>query len=356
MARIVVRLDRAARRRLQNRARKTRDARLLTRIQIVLLYCQGWGCEGIADALGVAPSHAVKTARRFLELGESGLEDGRQENGVRKADDDMLQALAELLETSPQDHGWPRPTWTRELLAIVLKKKTGVLVSVTTITVMLNKLGARWGMARATVFCPWPKARKNRRIKQILKTIEDLPPDEVAFYQDEVDIHLNPKIGRDWMLPGCQTIVVTPGKNEKRYVAGALAVDGSDIIYVSGDRKKTALFIALLEKLREERPRARRIHLILDNCSIHLSAILQRFLATQGDFFVLHYLPPYCPNNNKIERFWRELHANVTRNHRCNSMRELMKQVHRFLRAEARRRRKAAHAKSERPQPSREAA
>jgi len=354
MARIVLQLHRATRRRLERRARKTRDARFRTRIQIVLHYDREWGCKRIAEALRIAPSHAIKTAHRFLDYGEAGLEDGRQENGITKADEDLCQALAELLETSPQDHGWTRPTWTRELLAKVLARETGVRVSVTTISAMLNKLGARWGMARATVFCPWSKRRKNRRIKQIFKTIENLPPGEVAFYQDEVDIHLNPKIGRDWMLPGRQTIVVTPGQNEKRYVAGALAVDGSDLIYVAGDSKKTALFIALLEKLRKERPRAKRIHLILDNCSIHSSKILQKFLAKQDDFFVLHLLPPYSPNENKIERFWRDLHANVTRNHRCKSMRELMKQVHRYLRDEARRRRKAEPAK--RRKPSRKAA
>jgi len=43
----------------------------------------------------------------------------------------------------------------------------------------------------------------------------------VAVYEDEVDIHLNPKIGLDWMGLGQQKEVVTPGKNVKRYLAGA---------------------------------------------------------------------------------------------------------------------------------------
>ena len=41
-------------------------------------------------------------------------------------------------------------------------------------------------------------------------------------YVDEVDIHWNPKIGNDWMLKGQQKHVLTPGENEKRYLAGAL--------------------------------------------------------------------------------------------------------------------------------------
>ncbi len=33
-----------------------------------------------------------------------------------------------------------------------------------------------------------------------------------VFYEDEVDIHLNPGIGADWQLRGQQKRVVTPGR------------------------------------------------------------------------------------------------------------------------------------------------
>jgi hypothetical protein len=46
---------------------------------------------------------------------------------------------------------------------------------------------------------------------------------------DEVDIHLNPRIGRDWMLPGMQRRIVTPGKDEKRYL-----VLSTKIIHLDG--------------------------------------------------------------------------------------------------------------------------
>jgi hypothetical protein len=40
-------------------------------------------------------------------------------------------------------------------------------------------------------------------------------------YEDEVDIHLKPKIDPDWQLRGQQKRVVTPGQNEKYYLAHA---------------------------------------------------------------------------------------------------------------------------------------
>jgi transposase len=307
------------------------------RIQIVLLYEAGWGAQRIAAGLGCVPATAVRVARRFLAAGEDGLCDGRSDNGQMKVDDDLRQALAELVMASPEDHGWPRPTWTRELLARTLRQLTGVTVSVTTVARMLGDLGARWGMARPTVLCPWSKARKARRLRAIFQVIHNLPAREVAYFEDEVDIHLNPRIGRDWMLPGRQKVVVTPGQNRKRYLAGALAVDGSGLVVVQSARKNSDLFLALLAKLRRHHPRARRIHLVLDNYGIHSSRRVQEFLRQHGKLFRLHFLPPYSPEHNAIERVWREVHANVTRNHRCKTIDDLMRRVIWHLRREARR-------------------
>ena len=46
---------------------------------------------------------------------------------------------------------------------------------------------------------------------------------------------------------------------------------------------------------------------------------------------VPHFLPPYCPEHNRIERTWRDLHDNVTRNHQCRIMEQLMSDVVDYL-------------------------
>jgi transposase len=338
--RISIKLHRQTRRRLERAARKTKSADYQTRVRVVLLYDRGWGCDRIAGALGCAPATAVRIARRFLEGGEEALLDGRRENGAPKVDEDSLEALRLIVAKQPEDFGWSRSTWSRELLAKELARQTDTHVSERTLGRMLAKIGARHGMARPTPKIDWSGAKKSRRVREILRVVENLPAREVAFYEDEIDIHLNPKIGRDWMLPGTQKEVVTPGKNEKRYLYGALAVAGEDLVYVRADRKNSEGFIALLERLREVNPRARRIHLVLDNFGIHKSKKTQRYLAEHGDLFMLHFLPPYSPEHNRIERLWRDLHGSVTRNHRCRSMAALMDRVCQWLRRERQRRRK----------------
>ena len=79
-------------------------------------------------------------------------------------------------------------------------------------------------------------------------------------------------------------------------------------------------------------PDARKIHVILDNYSIHSTEQVKLSLKTvAGSRFKLQFLPPYCPDHNKIERIWQDLHANVTRNHTCAEMPQLMQQVNRYL-------------------------
>lgn len=278
-ARICIKLHRQVRRRLKRLASKTKDARYRTRIQIVLLYERGWGCNRIARALGCAPKHAVTIARRYLEEGEPGLLDGRADNGVPKVDEDLLAALKELVAHQPGDYGWARSTWSRELLAKELARQTRVWVSVRTIGRMLTTIGARHGMARPTPRPEWTKATKRSRVRRILATVHSRPKTERAFYADELDVHLNPKIGRDWMLARIQKEVVTPGKNKKRYVYGALGVDNDDLVYTTSAHKNSTGFIAFLEHLRAVYPRATKIHLILDNYVIHKSKQTLRYLA-----------------------------------------------------------------------------
>jgi transposase len=151
-------------------------------------------------------------------------------------------------------------------------------------------------------------------------------------YEDEVDIHLNPKIGLDWMVPGQQKEVRTPGQNVKRYLAGALNAHTKQLIWVEAERKTSALFIDLLRKLVQTYVESPVIHVILDNYRIHDSKIVHAALRGFDGRIQLHFLPPYCPDHNRIERVWQDLHANVTRNHRCPNMTSLMSEVRYYLR------------------------
>ena len=330
---IIICLGRSANRRIRKKLRECEDAGLARRYLIIINLDEGRSPTDVARMLHVSRTTVYRVALRFREWGEVGLIDRREDNGERKVDEAYLAVLYDVVASYADEHGWRRPTWTQEMLIRTMEEKTGVRIGVAAMSRALRAIGARHGRPKPTVGCPWSKAAKTRRLNAIKELLGNLPPDEVAYYEDEVDIHLNPKIGPDWMVCGQQKEVETPGKNEKRYLAGAQSVRDKEMIWVEGERKNSILFIRLLWELVQKNPDAKVIHVILDNYSIHHTQQVKATLKTlYGQRIKLHFLPPYCPDHNSIERTWQDLHANVTRNHRCKSMQQLMREVHGYLR------------------------
>ena len=312
--------------------RRCRDAGTRIRYLIVINLLSGRSAYQTAEVLGMHNTTVYRVARRFREHGEWALWDAREDNGQTKLDEGYLSVLYRVVRGTPREYGWRRPTWTRELLIETLVRQTGVRVHVTTMSRALALVQARRGRPRPTVGCPWAKAAKTRRLNAISALLAGLPRRQVLVYEDEVDIHLNPKIGLDWMGRGQQKEVKTPGQNVKRYLAGALDARTGQVHWVEGQRKTSALFIALLNQLLRTYAQAAVIHVVLDNYRIHDSKIVQAALRGWGGRIQLHFLPPYCPNDNRIERVWQDLHANVTRNHTCRNITELLREVRYYLR------------------------
>jgi len=324
-------LARPTRRRLVRLDRKTGNPDLRIRCRIVLKVAAGMSCAEAARALGCAPSTAARSVARFRWHGEAGLIDGRSDNGRRKVDADVRGAIRAILARRAPAWGFTRPTWTLEAITQVIERVQHLQLSVGHLWKVLKGMRVRWRRPRPVVACPWKTAARERRLAELERLAQTPRPGEAMFYADEVDIHLNPKIGPDWMLPGIRHLVVTPGKNEKRYLAGAYDPRQKRLIYVAGERKASWLFLSLLRALLDACVGVRVIHVILDNYIIHKSHLTLAWLRERGVRLRLHFLPPYCPDSNRIERLWWDLHANVTRNHMCRTMRELMQAVHRYL-------------------------
>ena len=321
------------RRKLRSLAKGSPDAVLRVRCKVIIALVQGNSPGTIGKTKLASESQVYRVIARFQADGMAGLVDRREDNGDSQIDWEYESRLCEVVAGSPQDHGYRRPTWTQELLIKVLKKLSGIKISVTTMCRLLKRLGIRLGRPKPIVGCPWSKAQKTRRLNKIRGLMAAARPGDVFVYEDEVDVHLNPKIGPDYMLRGTQKTVMTPGKNQKRYLAGTLNATTGELSWVEGERKTSTLFLLLLwHLLQNVYPKAKRIYIILDNYRIHSSRQVELAMANMGGRIQLCFLPPYCPDDNRIERVWRDLHANVTRNHRCKTIGELMGEVRLYLR------------------------
>jgi transposase len=293
--------------------------------------------QDISDILQCSVSLVYRVAHGFFEKQEGAFADRREENGERVLTKELKRVIWAMIGETPRQFGQRRPTWTLELVSLVLKARTGLRISRTTICRFLRGLNIRLRRPKPFVACPWPDWRRDERIRRLRYLLLNARPNEVWVFEDEVDIHLNPKIGSDYTLPGHRKKVLTPGVNKKHYLAGALNAFTGQLTWVEGESKDSELFVRLVFQLGRVYPDAIRIHLILDNYGIHKSHFTKMVMASCEGKVRLHFLPPYCPDEDRIERVWLDLHANVTRNHQCQTMDELMIEVRYWLRKENKR-------------------
>ena len=309
--------------------RKTNSRVEALRCRIILLLAKGESPKKVCELAGCVRSTVYTTLYRFEDEGFEGLYDKRLYAEPRKATREVREHLLSYLDNVPKDYGWRRSSWTLELLSLQLHADAGVQLSLSHLRQVLRQERCRRGRPRPALQIP--VRGRQEVLSAIARVVERASPDEEVVFVDEADVDLNPRIGLTYIKKGQQPLVLTPGKNVKYYIAGALNSRTGRILYSHGPRKNSDLFIELLRVLARSYRRARRIHVILDNYVIHKSQVTLRSLESLGFRIQLHFLPPYSPEHNPIERLWKQLHDNVTRNHRHETMQALWKDVTRFL-------------------------
>jgi transposase len=244
----------------------------------------------------------------------------------------LTRSLSALLKKAPRAYGWCRTRWRCATLAATLRTKHGIAVSAETVRRWLHEIG--WVWKRAKLVAKDDDPHRIERLARIRFHHENLQAHEVMVFADELDIHLLPKVGAAWMLQGAQDEIMTPGTNEKHYLAGALHLATGKVLHCLGPRKNNGLFRDLLTLLDTTYPApgVTHIYVVVDNYRIHKAKAVTQWLTNHPRFVVL-WLPTYCPRANPIERVFGDVHDKCTRNHKRKRLRDLIQDVERHMEA-----------------------
>jgi transposase len=306
----------------------------LLALHVLLLCAAGWTPTAIAAALFCSRTSVYRTVaayrRGHLDLGLA-VDAADIAAPPRVARASLKWSLRALLKRAPDAFGWCRTRWSCACLAAELKARRGVAVSQESVRRWLHELGYVWKRARHAARDDDPeRATKLARIRHLVET---LPPNAALFFAAELDIHLLPKLGCEWMLKGTQTAVMTPGQNQKNYLAGALNFATGKLLAVVGERKNRWLFIDLLRLIEQACPATKfmKICVVVDNYRVHKAKAVATWLAEHPRFEVV-FLPSYYPRANPIERAFGDVHDKCTRNHQRTALGELVADVKAHLR------------------------
>jgi transposase len=306
----------------------------LLAFHVLLLCAAGRNPTDIAAFLFCSRSSVYRIVRAY-RAGQLGIQidpDGQLSVAVRMTVlmPWLLRSLGAVLKAAPRAYGWCRTRWSCATLAATLQAKHGIEVSAETVRRWLHERG--WVWKRAKLVAKDDDPHRIERLARIRFHHEHLQTHELMVFADELDIHLLPKVGAAWMPQGTQEEIMTPGTNEKHYLAGALHLATGKVLYCLGPRKNNGLFrdlLTLLDATYSAR-QITRIYVVVDNYCIHKAKAVKQWVASHPRFELL-WLPTYCPRAHPIERVFGDVHDKCTRNHKRKRLRDLVQDVERHL-------------------------
>lgn len=248
--------------------------------------------------------------------------------------DDFRRKLTFLLRCVPRAFGWMRTRWSCACLALTLSRQVGDEISAETGRRWLPQAGYVW--KRPSLVARDDDPARATLLARIRRHWEELGPREALVFADELELHLLPKVGAQWTRRGQRLEIVTPGQDQRCYLAAALDFRTGQLRHCAGPKKDRFLFLDLLRALDRAYSRVgfRRVYVVADNYSIHTAGDVCRWLACHPRLVLLR-LPCYCPKANPIERIFGDLHDQITRNHRHRTLPSLLAEVQRYLQQHA---------------------
>jgi putative transposase len=312
--------------------RKDPDPELRFRAHIILLLGEGHPWDTVESMLFCSSRTVDRWLKRYQTEGIAGLAGRKRGRPFRLGFWWVAVLTYWVTNMFPSDFGFLRSRWSCAVLALLLHERHGVSASRETVRRMLHRGNLVYRRPRPV---PPPNEEQRRcRLAELRSLLEGLPADETVVWQDEVEIHTNPKLGRMWMRKGRQATVPTPGTNRKSHSSGSIHWRTGRVWVTEADPKQGrngALFIKHLEDLRRRLRRYKTIHVICDNAGSHTSHEVIECLWEHEGRIEVHLLPSYSPDYNPIERVWWHLHEEITRNHRCKDPKELLDKVFAWL-------------------------
>ena len=320
-----VTLDAGQRQALLDRYRKAPQPEVRFRSHILLLLDDGHTWATVGLLLFCSSRTIDRWVKRFQAEGVAAVAGHKPGRPFHFAADWVAVVVEWVTSKVPRDFGFLRSRWCCEAVAVLIRELHHVAVGRETVRRWLHRGGLVYRRPRPTLGPKDPE--RPQKLDALRRLLAEMPESETAVFQDEVDINTNPKIGSMWMIRGQQATVETPGNNEKRYLSGSIHWRTGGVFITEGAPKQgrnTALFLEHLDDLRSRLRHYRKIHVICDSAKSHTSDEVAFYLWEHRDRIELHLLPRYSPDCNPIERVWWNLHEQITRNHKCKTMEELM--------------------------------
>ena len=130
-----------------------------------------------------------------------------------------------------------------------------------------------------------------------------LSDDETICFMDGVHPTHNVPAAYGWIKKGLRKEIPANTGRSRINLSGIVDVISYKVIVQEDETLNAESTLGFFQKIEEAYPDKTKIHLFCDNAPYYRNKTVQKHLETSK--IVLHFLPPYSPNLNPIERLWK---------------------------------------------------
>ena len=274
--------------------KQQRDRKKADRVKAVVLLGTGWSVPQVAEALLVDVSTVRLWREKYQQGGEDELLTLHYQGKESKLTDAQQAELAKHLDE--------KTYLDSKAISQYIQKTYGVEYKPSGVKDLLTRLGFVYKKPKHVPGKLDPEKQKAfvEEYEQLLKTKGKNDP---VYFVDATHPQHNSIPAYGWIRRGKEKLLKSNGSRKRVNIHGGVNIHTMDLVvdFAKSINKESSL--RLLRKIEKKHPKAKKIHVWLDNASYYKAHWLRDKL--KGSKIVLHSLPPYSPNLNLIERLWR---------------------------------------------------
>ena len=271
-----------------------REKRLADRVKAVLLLGTGWTTQQVAEVLLLDEKTVRSYFAHYINAGEKGLV---QLNYQGKA---PLLTAAQQIELAK--HLDENTYLDSKAIAHYVEKTYTLKYSPTGIKELLHRLNFVYKKPKHVPGKLDP-AKQEAFIVEYEKLRETKGKNDPIYFADAVHPQFNSIPSYGWIRRGKDKELKSNGGRKRVNINGAVNVETQETVTDFSKTINSASSLRLFKKIESRHPKAKAIHVFLDNASYYIAKWLKERL--KGTKIVFHYLPGYSPNLNLIERLWK---------------------------------------------------
>ena len=287
---------------LERRVKRTKDKDEYARLCVILTKSEGMPHESIAQA------HRISLSSVYQYLADYERESKTQHDQRGGSESKLSTEQTEELLDHLQKHTYLKA----KSICKHVKKTYDIKYSVPG---MIAWLKAHDFVYKQPIKVPGKldPEKQEAFIKEYEKLKTNLPDGEEIYFLDAVHPEFQSQSVCGWIKKGEIKTLPTTNKQYRLHFIGAIAIKNMNVVAQEYKKVDAESMIGFLKHL-EASSSAPKIHIICDNGRSNKNKAIQEYLKTSK--IEIHYLPPYSPNLNPIERLWKIMREVNTYN-RC---------------------------------------